>query len=96
MLKSSVERRLARTTSQLQAARAELAVLDEQLAVMAGDADDARVRALVSEAPLDNQESRQAQRHAERMARSRAALVATMADLERSIDDLLDRLVPSR
>ncbi|MEO6121568.1 MAG: hypothetical protein ABIW46_07560 [Acidimicrobiales bacterium] len=96
MFNSSVERRLARVTSRLQAARAEVTVLDEQLAVLAGDADDARVRALVSEAPLDGQEYRQAQRHADRMAASRAALVATMADLEATVDDLLARLVPSR
>ncbi|HVL92916.1 MAG TPA: hypothetical protein VM264_06185 [Acidimicrobiales bacterium] len=96
MLRSSVERRLARATSRLQAARAELAVLDEQVAALAGDADDARVRALVSDSPLDGQEHRQAARAADRMAVSRAALVAELAQLERTIDDLLDRLAPSR
>ncbi|MGH9155583.1 MAG: hypothetical protein ACRD1K_07090 [Acidimicrobiales bacterium] len=96
MAMSSVERRLARTTTRLQSARTELVVLDEQLAVLASDADDARVRALVSEASHDDREHRQAQRHADKMASSRAALAATIAGLEGTIDDLLDRLVPTR
>jgi len=95
-MRSAVERRLARATHRLQQARAELAVLDEQLAALAGDADDAQVRALVSESPLDGHESRHARRSADAMAATRQATAATVAQLERQIDELLDRLAPSR
>lgn len=94
MSRASVERRLRQATGRLRAARAELAVLDEQLAALAGEADDAHVRALVSDDPMAGREHRDAQRSAEAMARSRAATLATIAELERTIDDLLDRLAP--
>lgn len=73
--------------------RAEIAVADEQLAHLAEEADEARLRALVSETPLADQEHREAARHAEAMRRHREALLAEVAQLETSQDDLLDRLV---
>ena len=79
----------------LHQARAELAALDEELAALADAADDARLRALVSETPLAVREHREAQKHADAMARSRAAAAATIVELEEAIDDLLDRLVPA-
>jgi hypothetical protein len=90
---SKIERKLVGVNARLQRAREELAVLDEQLVAFGDDEDDARVRALVSEAPLDNLDHRDASRHAEAMRRSRAALAAHIAELERTQDDLLDRLV---
>jgi hypothetical protein len=93
MSRSSIERRLKDVHKRLARARNELAVLDEQLAALASEADDARVRALVDESPSSRHEHRDAQRHADAMARSRAALVASIADLERTQDELLDRLV---
>lgn len=95
MRRSSIERRLARATSQLKQARIELAVLDEQLVAFVDTADDARVRALVSDNPADGQEHRQASRHADAMARSRSALASTITELERHIDELLEDLTPS-
>ncbi len=47
----------------------------------------------MSETPLAGREHREAQRHADAMARHRADVVARIADLERSQDELLDRLV---
>jgi len=93
MSRSLIERRLREVHDRLRRARDELAVLDEQLAVFAEAADDARLRALVSETPLANREHHEAQRHADAMARSRNALVASIAELERTQDQLLDRLV---
>lgn len=66
---------------------------DEQLALLAEQADDARLRALVSETPLAGHEHRQAARHADAMRRHRAEVVAGIEELERTQDDLLDRLV---
>jgi hypothetical protein len=93
MSRSLIERRLREVHDRLRHARDELAVVDEQLAVFAEAADDTRLRALVSETPLANREHHEAQRHADAMARSRNALVASIAELERSQDQLLDRLV---
>ena len=64
-------------------------MLDEQLAVVQESADEARVRALVSETPLATQEHNEAVRHADAMARAREALCKSVADLERRQDELL-------
>jgi hypothetical protein len=93
MSRSLIERRLRDVHDRLRRAREELTVLDEQLAVFAEAADDTRLRALVSETPLANREHQEAQRHADAMVRSRTALVASIAELERTQDQLLDRLV---
>jgi hypothetical protein len=90
---SKLEHKLVDVNKRLQRAREELAVLDEQLVMFADTADETRIRALVSESPLDNQDHREAARHANAMRRSRAALAASIAELEKSQDDLLDRLV---
>jgi hypothetical protein len=73
----------------------ELAVADEQLAHLDDDAEEARLRALVSETPLAGQEHREAQRHADAMRRHRDELAAEVAQLENAQNDLLDRLVAS-
>ena len=44
-----LERRLSQNAARLKSLRAELAQIDEQLAVFADDADDSAIRALVSE-----------------------------------------------
>jgi hypothetical protein len=93
MSRSLIERRLFEVAERLRALRAELAVADEQLAVLAEAADDARLRALVSETPLAGREHTEAQRHADAMARHRSDVLAQLEKLERSQDELLDRLM---
>lgn len=78
----------------LKRAREELTVVEEQLAVLADAAEEARIRALVSETPLAESEHHEAQKHADTMARSRASVLASITELERAQDQLLDRLVP--
>ena len=90
-----IERRLFEVAERMRALRDELRVADEQLAVLADAADDARIRALVSETPLAGREHTEAQRHADAMARHRADVVQQLADLERTQDELLDRLLAS-
>ncbi len=92
MSRRLIERRLTDVHRRLQRAREELAVIDEQLAALADAADEARLRAIVSETPLAEVEHRDAQRHADAMARSRAAVLQSIAELERAQDELLDRL----
>lgn len=93
MSKASVERRLREVGSRLRQLREELQVTDEQLTNLADAADDARLRALVSETPLAGEDYRQAERHAQAMRRHRAKVVDEITRLERSQDELLDRLV---
>jgi hypothetical protein len=93
MSRSLVERRLSEVAEQLKVARRDLAVTDEQMAHFDDEAEDARLRALVSETPIAEREHREAQRHADAMRRHRAELAATIAELERTQDELLDRLL---
>ncbi len=94
MSRSLIERRLREVTDRLRQARAELVLLDEQLAFFAEAAEDSRIRALVSETPLADREHAEAQKHADAMARSRAAVAASVAELEHTVDELLGRLEP--
>jgi uncharacterized coiled-coil DUF342 family protein len=89
MRRAQLERRIRDTHARLVRTREELAVLEEQLAVVVESADEARVRALVSETPLATQEHNEATRHADAMAKARDALQRTVADLERRQDELL-------
>src|SRR5580704_15580681 len=84
-----VERRLRDVHARLVRAREELAILDEQLAVVSESTEDARIRSLVSETPLATHDYGEAQRHADAMARARQAMVTTVAELERRRDELL-------
>ena len=88
-----MERKLSEITRRLKLLREELEVVDEQLAAFVDEADDARIRALVSETPLADREHHEARKHADAMARHRAEIARQIETLERSQDDLLDRLV---
>jgi uncharacterized coiled-coil DUF342 family protein len=90
--RSLVERRLTEVGGRLKQLRQELVVSEEQLVPLAEEADEARLRALVSETPLADKEYRQAQKHAEAMSRHRAKVQSEIAELERMQDELLDRL----
>lgn len=92
MQPSMVERRLIEVGDRLRALRSNLQVADEQLGHFAEEAEDARIRAMVSETPLAEKEHREAARHAEAMARHRESVRAEVAELERQQDELLDRL----
>ena len=87
-----LERRLVEVSDRLKHLRQELAVADEQLLALADQAEEARLRALVSETPVAEQELREAQRHADAMSRHRAEVHSGIVQLERAQDDLLDRL----
>jgi hypothetical protein len=93
MRRSIVERSLRDVHSRLKRARQELAVMDEQLAVLNDAADDARLRSLVSETPIAAHEHADAQRHADAATRARGALAETIAQLEVRQDELLCQLV---
>ena len=92
MLRPQIERRLRAVGRDLQRLRAELALVEEQLAPLQDDADDARLRAMVSETALADREHRETQRHAEAMRRHRDRVTASIAEPERLQDELLDRM----
>ena len=60
-----LQRRLVDVSDRLKRLRAELGVTNEQLVFLEGEAEDARLRALVAETPLGDVEARDAQRHAD-------------------------------
>jgi hypothetical protein len=96
MLKSGTERRLTDVATRLKARRDELGVIDEQLTHFEELAEDARIRALVSDAPLDDREGVEAERHAQVMRRHRSDVVNDIASLERQQDELLDRMLAEK
>ncbi|HJV08186.1 MAG TPA: hypothetical protein VJ653_00835, partial [Acidimicrobiales bacterium] len=73
---------MSESAERLRQLRAELSVVDEQLAFLADAADDARLRAMVSETPMADKEHREAQKHADAMTRHRAQLVSQIGELE--------------
>ena len=91
-----LERRIRDVHARLVRAREELAVLDEQLAVVADEAEEARLRSLVSETPLAEHEYADVKRHADAMTKAREAMRATVDDLEHRRDELLGHVGTGR
>jgi hypothetical protein len=88
-----LERRLFDVSQRLRRAREELALIDDQLAVLSDAADEARIRSLVSETSLAHREYTEAQRHADAMTRTRRMVEAEVVELQATQDELLDRLI---
>jgi len=88
----SVERKLRRLSVRLRRLREELVVIDEQLAHLVDDVDQASVRALVAEDPAAAIEHREAVGHSQAMADHRRHVIAEIEDLEVRQDELLDEL----
>jgi hypothetical protein len=92
MTRSLLQRRLIDVSDRLKRLRAELGVAEEQCAFLEAEADDARLRSLVSETPLADAEAHEMRRHADAQGRQRDALRRSIAELEREQDALLDRM----
>ncbi len=90
--RSALERRLIDISDRLKRLRADLAVAREQVAFLDTEADDARLRALVSETPIADAEARETRRHADAQRRQLEVLSGSIAELEREQDALLDRM----
>ncbi len=91
--RSTIEKKLAQTVADLHRARDEIRVLDEQIAYSADNADDARLRAMVSETPLAERDHREAARAVAALQRDRSAWDERVRKLEQLQDTLLDRLM---
>lgn len=92
MLRSNVERRLKDVSKRLASLRDDLRIADEQLMQLADEAEDARLRALVSETPLAEREHKNAERHAQKMRSHREGVQSKIARLEVQQDELLDKM----
>lgn len=93
MSRASVEKQLSELVTRLRSLKEELRVAEEQHLHFADEAEDAKLRAMVSTAPLDKQTYAEAQRHADAMARHRDDLRAEIGKVEAAQDGLLDRLL---
>lgn len=91
-----IERKLSDTSARLRRAREELVEMDHQVRHFADEADETRIRSLVSETPLAGREHNESQRHADAMTRAREHVQRQIHDLERQLDELLDRLSAAR
>ncbi|HEY0519049.1 MAG TPA: hypothetical protein VGC84_06115 [Ilumatobacteraceae bacterium] len=92
MGKRGVERKLRKIGARLRSLRAELAVIDEQLAHLVDDAEEKSLRALVADNPAAAMEHREAAGHSEAMADHRRHVVSEIDTLEARQDQLLDEL----
>jgi predicted nuclease with TOPRIM domain len=92
MSPSILQRKLIDVAERLKRIRVELSVTEEQLVFLEDEAEHARLRALVAETPLADVEARDARRHTDALARHRDSLRATVSELEREQDSLLDRM----
>ena len=87
-----LQRRMAGISARIREVREELRIVDDQLAHLVDDADEKSLRALVAETPAAGFEHGEARRHADAMQRHRASLMASLADLNAKMDELLDRM----
>lgn len=87
-------RRLEETQRRIAAARDELRVLDEQIAVWSEALDDARLRALMSETPQADHDLADIRRHHDVAVKERARRVADVERMVQERDKLLREWTP--
>jgi hypothetical protein len=92
MPRTLLQRRLIDVSDRLKRLRAELAVSDEQCQFFEAEAEDARLRSLVSETPVAEAEAREQRRHADAQSRHRDSLRRAVSELEGEQNALLDRM----
>ncbi len=93
---TAIERRLAGVGAELSRLREDLRIADEELAHFRAEADDARLRAMVSEDKSAPRADREAQRSLDAIGRQRQHVLGELNRLERSQDQLLDELSAAR
>jgi len=96
MARPLIERRLSEIGERLRRLRADVAVTEEQISHLADEADEARVRHLVSETPLSERGRREADGQVHAMSRHREDLLAEALRLEITQGELLDRMTVER
>lgn len=89
----AIKRRLTVVGDDLRSAKSEVAILDEQVAHFADAAEDARLRAMVSETPLAAKEHREASKTVNNLTKDRKRWSDRVVSLEALQDELLDQLM---
>jgi len=87
-----LKKKLADTSLRLRQLREELKVAEEQLVHFSDEADEARLRSLVSETPLADQKHREANKHAESMRKHKNMLQTKIERVEALQNELLDQM----
>ena len=88
-----MERKLRETGDELKRVREELRIATDQLEFLDGEVEEARIRAMVSETPVAEQEMHEAARHADAMRRHHQELSTRVTELENRQDQLLDEMM---
>lgn len=89
----AIKRRLTALGDDLRAAKGEVSILDEQIAHFADAAEEARLRAMVSETPLADKEHREASKTVNNLSKDRKRWFDRVTSLEANQDELLDELM---
>ncbi len=92
----AIEKKLREVSSELVRVREELRVLDEQIDHFADSAEEARLRAIVSETPQAQREHGEAARTVAALQRDRTSWQERQLRLEAEQDELLDQLSAAR
>ena len=87
-----IQRRLSQVSARMRELTEELRVVQDQMIQIVEEADEKSLRALVSETPSAAFEYREAKKHSDVIQRHHQQIVAELADLERRMNSLLDRL----
>jgi hypothetical protein len=92
MFRKSIEKRLLETSSRIKREKEDLLVAEEQLTSLINDAEEARIRALVSETAFSDNDRRGSARQAENMKNYCRKIQNEINRLEEMQDELLDKL----
>ena len=92
MFGKSIEKRLLGVSLRINKEKEDLLVAEEQLIALLNDADEARIRSLVSETPLSDHDRRGTARQAENMEKYCQKIRNEIDRLEEIQDGLLDKL----
>jgi len=85
--------RLSALSGEIAEEQTQLRILEEQVIFQQEVAEEARIRALVSETPLADREAREAGDDLNRLVRSRDDVLQRVSELRAEQDSLLERML---
>ena len=91
-----IAQRLRALSAEIATLQTEIGILEEQIAFQTEIADDARIRALVSETPLADRDAQVASGDLARIMRSRTDALKRLEQLRADQDGLLERMINER
>jgi hypothetical protein len=91
-----IAQRLRALSAEIATLQTEIGILEEQIAFQTEIADDARIRALVSETPIADRDAQVASGDLARIMRSRSDALKRLEQLRADQDGLLERMLNER